>query len=73
MAVSNNNVFVGGNGVVHVLDHQGNPVRKINTKPEYRKPWYIAICSSGNIRYSDDESLYFIKPDGEEVFTYNSL
>jgi hypothetical protein len=70
VAASNTNLFVGGKGVIHVLDHQGHPIRKIKTKD--RKPWYITICSSGNICYSDNDSLYCIKPDGEEVFTYSS-
>jgi hypothetical protein len=35
-------------------------------------PHYITICSSGNICYSDCDSLYCIKPDGEEVFSYDS-
>jgi hypothetical protein len=52
--------------------HQGHPVRKIKTKSEDRKPYYITICNSGNICYSDSTSLYCIKPDGEEVFTYSS-
>jgi len=72
MAASNTNLFVCGKGSVHVLDHQGHPVRKIKTKPEHRTPLYITICSSGNICYSDNDSLYCIKPDGEEVFTYSS-
>ena len=72
MAVSNTNLFVCGLGSIHVFDHQGDPVRKIKTKPKNRTPWYITICISGNICYSDDISLYCIKPDGEEVFTYNS-
>lgn len=72
MTASNTNLFVCGKGSVHVLDHQGHPVRKIKTKPEHRTPLYIAICSSGNICYSDNHSLYCIKPDGGEVFTYNS-
>jgi hypothetical protein len=68
MAVSNTNLFVGCKGSVHVLDHQGNPVRKIKTKQERCTRWYITICSSGNICYSDDDSLYCVKPDGEELF-----
>jgi hypothetical protein len=35
-------------------------------------PVYITVCSSGNLCYSDYVSLYCIKPDGEEVFAYNS-
>ena len=72
MAASNTNLFVGGKGLIHVLDQQGHPVRKIKTKSEDRKPYYITICSSGNICYSDNVSLYCIKPDGGDVFTYNS-
>jgi hypothetical protein len=49
MAASNTNLFVGGKGLIHVLDQQGHPVRKIKTKAEDRKPYYITICSSGNI------------------------
>jgi hypothetical protein len=33
---------------------------------------YITVCSSGSLCYSDYVSLYCIKPDGEEVVTYNS-
>ena len=72
MAASNTNLFVCGKGSVHVLDHQGRPVRKLKTKAEHRTPLYITVCSSGNICYSDDNSLHCIKPDGEEVFTYSS-
>jgi sugar lactone lactonase YvrE len=72
VAVSDTNLFIGDKGSIHVLDHQGDPVRKIKTKPEDGTPWRITICSSGNICYSKDVSLYCIKPDGEEVFTYNS-
>jgi hypothetical protein len=38
VAASNTNIFVGGKGSIHVLDHQGHPVRKIKTKPEDRTP-----------------------------------
>jgi hypothetical protein len=72
VAASNTNLFVGGKGLIHILDHQGHPVRKIKTKKEDCTPYYITICSSGNICYSDNVSLCCIKPDGEEVFTYNS-
>ena len=72
VAASDTNLFVGGKGLIHVLDHQGHPVRKIKTKKENREPHYITICSSGNIFYSDCDSLYCIKPDGEEVFSYDS-
>jgi hypothetical protein len=72
VAVSNTSIFVGGEGSIHVLDHQGHPVSKIKTRKEYRTPYYIIICSSGNLCYSDYDSLYCIKPDGEEVFTYSS-
>ena len=72
VTVSNTSLFVGSKGSVHVFDHQGHPVRKIKTKPEDRTPRYITICSSGTICYSNGESLYCIKPNGEEVFTYNS-
>ena len=72
MTVSNTNLFIGCTGLIHVLDHHGHPVSKIETKPEDRTPWYITICSSGNLCYSVVDSLYCIKPDGEEVFTYNS-
>jgi len=72
VATSNTYLFVCGKDSVHVLDHQGYPVRKIKTKSEDLKVWYITICSSGNICYSEDDSLCCIKPDGEEVFTYNS-
>ena len=47
---------VAGKDSMHVLDHQGHLVRKTKTKSENR----------------DDMSLYCIKSDGEEVFTYNS-
>ena len=72
VAASHTNLFVGGKGLIHVLDHQGHPVRKIKAKKENSTPLYITVCSSGNICYSDSISLYCIKPDGEEVFTYNS-
>jgi hypothetical protein len=72
VAASNTNLFVGGKGLIHILDHQGHPVRKIKTKKEGGTPYYITICSSGRICYSDGNSLYCIKPDGGEVFTYNS-
>ena len=72
VAASKTSLFVAGKGSIHVLNHQGHPVRKTKTKSENRTPLYITICSSGNICYSDDFSLYYIKPDGEEVFTYNS-
>jgi hypothetical protein len=44
VAVSNTNIFVGGEGSIHVLDNQGHPVRKIKTKSEKRTPHYITIC-----------------------------
>jgi hypothetical protein len=72
VAASNTNLLVSGKGSVYVLDHQGNLVRKIKAKPADRTPWCITICSSGNLCYSVVNSLYCIKPDGEEVFTYNS-
>jgi sugar lactone lactonase YvrE len=72
MAGSNTNLFVGGQGLIHVLDHQGHPVIKIETKAEKGNPFYITICNSGNICYSDSVSLYCITPDGDEVFTYSS-
>jgi hypothetical protein len=72
VAASNTNIFVGSKGSIHVLDHQGHPVRKIKTKKQDRIPVYITVCSSGNLCYSDYVSLHCIKPDGEEVFTYNS-
>ena len=72
VAASNTNIFVGSKGSIHVLDHQGHPVRKIKTKKQDRIPVYITVCSSGNLCYSDYVSLYCIKPDGEEVFTYYS-
>jgi hypothetical protein len=72
VSASNTNIFVAGKGLIHVLDHQGHSVRKIKMKSENRTPWYITICNSGNICYSNNVSLYCIKPDGEEVFTYNS-
>jgi hypothetical protein len=68
---SNTNIFVGSKGSMHVLDHQGHPVRKIKTKKQDRIPVYITVCSSGSLCYSDYVSLYCIKPDGEEVFTYS--
>ena len=70
MAASNTNLFVGSKGLVHVLDHQGHPIRKIKTKKEDRTLLYITLCSHGNIWYSDFFSLYCIKLDGKEVFTY---
>ena len=72
VAASNTNIFVGSKGSIHVLDHQGHPVGKIKTKKQDRMPVYITVCSSGNLCYSDYVSLYCIKPDGEEVFAYNS-
>ena len=72
VAASNTNLFVCGLGSIHVFDHQGHSIRKIKTKLEKHMPWYITICSRGNICYSDDISLYCIKPNGEEVFTYHS-
>ena len=72
VAASKTSLFVAGKDSIHVLNHQGHPVGKTKTKSENRTPLYITICSSGNICYSDHMSLYYIKPDGEEVFTYNS-
>ena len=59
-------------GSIHVWDHQGQPVRKIKTKSEVYTRASITICNSGSICYSGGDSLYCIKPDGWEVFTYNS-
>ena len=72
VSASNTNIFVAGKGLIHVLDHQGHPVIKIETKAEKGNPFYITICNSGNICYSDSVSLYCITPDGDEVFTYSS-
>jgi hypothetical protein len=41
VAASSTNLFVGGKGLIHVLDHQGHPVRKIKAKKENRTPLYI--------------------------------
>jgi hypothetical protein len=56
-------------GLVHVLDHQGHPIRKIKTKKEDRTLLYITLCSHGNIWYSDFFSLYCIKLDGKDTTT----
>jgi hypothetical protein len=44
IAASNTNLFVCGKGSVHVLDHQGRPVRKIKTKAEHRTPLYVYVA-----------------------------
>ena len=72
VVASSTNLCVGCKGLIHLLDRQSHSARKIKTKSEGRTPWYITICNSGNICYSDDFSSYCIKPDGGEVFTYNS-
>ena len=72
MAASNMNLFVGDKGSIHVLDHQGQPVRKIKAKSEVYTRASITICNSGSICYSDGDSLYCIAPDDWEVFTYIS-
>jgi hypothetical protein len=72
VAASKTSLFVAGKGSIHVLNHQGHPVGKTKTKSENHTPLFITVCNSGSICYSDEMSLYCIKSDGEEVFTYNS-
>lgn len=69
VAASNQNLFIGTNRKILVLDLKGSYIRSIKII-ENLIPSYISLDTHGNIYYSHKNAVYCIKINDENLFTY---
>ena len=68
ITLTENNIIVGGNGKLFILDQNGKHMRTL--KINGGSICYIHIGTKGDYYYTDYNRLYCVKPDGNEVFSY---
>ncbi|VDI15915.1 Hypothetical predicted protein [Mytilus galloprovincialis] len=70
VAASNENIFVGTEGNISVLDLNGRFIRSIKMNNDKLTPLYIVLDKRGNIYHSDSEVVCCTRIDGKNLFTY---